>query len=61
MRLTADLKDLATVPAFRTLLGVRLVSQTGDGMVQAGLATVFFFVLHAPSKSSAVPTHKKIS
>ena len=43
MRLTADLKDLATVPAFRTLLGVRLVSQTGDGMVQAGLATLFFF------------------
>ncbi|MCL3777872.1 MULTISPECIES: MFS transporter [unclassified Actinomyces] len=43
MRLTDDLKDLATVPAFRTLLGVRLVSQTGDGMVQAGLATLFFF------------------
>ena len=43
MRLTDDLTDLATVPAFRTLLGVRLVSQTGDGMVQAGLATLFFF------------------
>lgn len=43
MRLTADLKDLATVRSFRTLLGVRLVSQTGDGMVQAGLATLFFF------------------
>ena len=43
MRLTDDLADLATVPAFRTLLGVRLVSQTGDGMVQAGLATLFFF------------------
>ncbi|MDU0348374.1 MFS transporter, partial [Actinomyces sp. MRS3W] len=43
MRLTDDLKDLASVPAFRTLLGVRLVSQTGDGMVQAGLATLFFF------------------
>ena len=43
MRLTADLRDLATVPAFRTLLGVRLVSQSGDGMVQAGLATLFFF------------------
>ena len=34
MRLTADLRDLAAVPAFRTLLAVRLVSQTGDGMVQ---------------------------
>lgn len=43
MRLTDNLTDLATVPAFRTLLGVRLVSQTGDGMVQAGLATLFFF------------------
>lgn len=43
MRLTADLRDLAAVPAFRTLLAVRLVSQTGDGMVQAGLATLFFF------------------
>ncbi|RAX23650.1 MFS transporter [Actinomyces sp. Z5] len=43
MRLTDDLKDLASVPAFRSLLGVRLVSQTGDGMVQAGLATLFFF------------------
>lgn len=43
MRLTDDLRDLATVRAFRTLLGVRLVSQTGDGMVQAGLATLFFF------------------
>ena len=43
MRLTADLRDLAAVPAFRTLLGVRLISQTGDGMVQAGLATLFFF------------------
>lgn len=43
MRLTADLRDLATTRAFRLLLGVRLVSQTGDGLVQAGLATLFFF------------------
>lgn len=43
VRLTDDLRDLATVRAFRTLLGVRLVSQTGDGMMQAGLATLFFF------------------
>ena len=43
MRLTADLRDLATTRAFRTLLGIRLLSQTGDGMVQAGLATLFFF------------------
>lgn len=43
MRLTADLHDLATTRAFRLLLAVRLVSQTGDGLVQAGLATLFFF------------------
>lgn len=43
MQLTDDLRDLATVRAFRRLLGVRLLSQTGDGLVQAGLATLFFF------------------
>ena len=43
MRLTEDLKDLASVRAFRRLLVVRLISQTGDGMVQIGLATLFFF------------------
>lgn len=43
MRLTADLKGLSAVPAFRTLLAVRLISQTGDGLVQAGLAALFFF------------------
>ena len=52
MRLTTDLKDLAGIPAFRTLLGVRLISQTGDGMVQAGLATVFFF---APQNMTTAP------
>ncbi|MCR2052560.1 MFS transporter [Actinomyces bowdenii] len=43
MHLTEDLRDLATVPAFRTLLAVRLASQSGDGMLQAGLASLFFF------------------
>ena len=43
MRLVGDLKDLGTTRAFRILLGVRLISQTGDGLVQAGLATLFFF------------------
>ena len=52
MRLTTDIKDLAGIPAFRTLLGVRLISQTGDGMVQAGLATVFFF---APQNMTTAP------
>ncbi|WP_128773295.1 MFS transporter [Actinomyces oricola] len=43
MRLTHDLKDLARIPAFRILVAVRLISQSGDGMLQAGLATLFFF------------------
>lgn len=43
MRTLDDLRDLARVRAFRDLLTVRLLSQTGDGMVQAGLATFFFF------------------
>lgn len=40
------LSDLATVAVhrdFRKLFAVRLVSQCGDGMFQAGLATLFFF------------------
>lgn len=51
MRLTDDLKDLASVRPFRTLLAVRLVSQTGDGLVQAGLASLFFF---APQNLTSV-------
>lgn len=43
MRLIGDLRGLARLPDFRTLLAVRLVSQTGDGMLQAGLASLFFF------------------
>lgn len=43
MRAFEDLADLARVRAFRLLLAVRLVAQTGDGLVQAGLATLFFF------------------
>lgn len=56
MRLTDDLRDLATVRAFRTLLGVRLVSQTGDGMVQAGLATLFFFQPQNMTTAAGVAT-----
>ncbi|QQM67375.1 MFS transporter [Actinomyces weissii] len=43
MRLVDDLKDLVQLPGFRRLLTVRLAGQTGDGLVQAGLATLFFF------------------
>lgn len=43
MRLTSDLAGLATTRDFRALLAVRLISQTGDGLVQVGLASLFFF------------------
>lgn len=38
-----QLSACATYPKFRRLLAIRLTSQTGDGMFQAGLATLFFF------------------
>lgn len=38
-----DLRIVAVHPGFRKLFTVRLVSQCGDGMFQAGLATLFFF------------------
>lgn len=56
MRLTEDLRDLATVPAFRTLLAVRLASQSGDGMLQAGLASLFFFQPQKMTSVSGVAT-----
>ena len=43
MRLRDDLRDLAASRGLRILLATRLISQTGDGMVQVGLATLFFF------------------
>jgi len=39
----ADLRVVAVHRDFRKLFAVRLVSQAGDGMFQAGLATLFFF------------------
>ncbi len=43
MSVLSDLRVVAVHAGFRRLLTVRLVSQTGDGMFQAGLATLFFF------------------
>lgn len=43
MRLTEDLLGLVALRGFRRLLTVRLLGQTGDGLVQAGLASLFFF------------------
>ena len=43
MRLRDDLRDLAASRGLRILLATRLISQTGDGMVQVGLVPLFFF------------------
>ena len=44
-----ELRELLRLRDFRKLFAVRLVSQTGDGMFQVGLATLFFF---SPEKAS---------
>ena len=41
--LVEQLRQCARYPKYRKLLAIRLVSQTGDGVFQAGLATLFFF------------------
>lgn len=43
MSVLGDLRVVAVHSGFRRLFTVRLVSQCGDGMFQAGLATLFFF------------------
>ncbi|KGM09400.1 MFS transporter [Cellulomonas carbonis] len=43
MSVLGDLRTVAVHRGFRRLFAVRLVSQTGDGMFQVGLATLFFF------------------
>ncbi len=54
MRLIDDLKTLSVNAGFRKLLGVRLVSQCGDGMFQAGLASLFFFRPEAMTDAAGV-------
>ncbi|MDO5025206.1 MAG: MFS transporter [Trueperella sp.] len=43
MKVLTDLKICLQHEKFRKLLAIRLISQTGDGMFQIGLATLFFF------------------
>lgn len=43
MSVLGDLRVVAAHGGFRRLFAVRLVSQTGDGAFQVGLATLFFF------------------
>lgn len=43
MRVIEDLRTVLVHADFRKLFAVRLTSQLGDGLFQAGLATLFFF------------------
>ena len=54
MSVLADLSTLAKSVGFRKLLGVRLVSQVGDGMFQAGLASLFFFSPQSMTSAAGV-------
>ena len=49
MQVFRELIELLRLRDFRKLFVVRLVSQTGDGIFQVGLATLFFF---SPEKAS---------
>ncbi|MGV8966239.1 MAG: MFS transporter [Cellulomonas sp.] len=54
MQVIAELRQLLRLPDFRKLFAVRLVSQTGDGMFQVGLATLFFFSPENASTATGV-------
>ncbi|GIG28678.1 MFS transporter [Cellulomonas marina] len=56
MQVIDDLRALVPLPGFRRLLAVRLTSQTGDGLFQAGLATLFFFSPESASTATGVAT-----
>jgi len=49
-----ELAELLRLPGFRKLFAVRLTSQTGDGMFQIGLATLFFFSPENASTATGV-------
>ena len=49
MRALRELKVLLRLPDFRRLFAIRLTSQFGDGLIQFGLAALFFF---SPEKAS---------
>src|SRR5699024_9272271 len=54
VRMWTDLRTVAVHRDFRKLFAVRLVSQCGDGMFQAGLATLFFFSPESMATAGAV-------
>jgi len=49
-----ELRELLRLRDFRKLFAVRLVSQTGDGMFEVGLATLFFFSPENASTATGV-------
>jgi MFS family permease len=53
---TGELRELLRLPGFRRLFAVRLTSQTGDGMFQVGLATLFFFSPESAGTATGVAT-----
>lgn len=52
MQVISELRTLLRLPDFRKLFAVRLVSQTGDGMFQVGLASLLFF---SPESQGTAP------
>lgn len=54
MRVLAELRALLRIRDFRRLFTIRIVSQSADGMFQAGLATLFFFSPERASSASQV-------
>ncbi len=56
MSVLGDLRAVAVHGDFRKLFSVRLVSQTGDGMFQVGLATLFFFSPERATTAAGVAT-----
>jgi MFS family permease len=56
MSVTGELRALLRLPGFRRLFAVRLTSQTGDGMFQVGLATLFFFSPESAGTATGVAT-----
>ncbi|MHB8188001.1 MAG: MFS transporter [Dermatophilaceae bacterium] len=54
MQVIRELSELLRLRDFRKLFAVRLVSQTGDGMFEVGLATLFFFSPENASTATSV-------
>ncbi|HYO18858.1 MAG TPA: MFS transporter [Dermatophilaceae bacterium] len=54
MQVIRELRELLRLRDFRRLFAVRLVSQSGDGMFEVGLATLFFFSPQNASTATGV-------